>query len=418
MYAARSDASRRRKEAVVGEPDTGAPWAAAPRREHPKTAWSAQLNGPDPEPRAEATGPVLEGFRIAVTSDRRSDDLIDAFVRRGAEVIHAPAVRIAPVDEDEVLIGDTRAIIESRPDVVIVTTAYGFRRWVECADAAGLGDDLARALGRARIIVRGPKARGAVRAAGHDDDGIADDERTASTVSLALAAGVVGKRVAVQLHGFEDVEQLERLRSAGAQVLTVAPYRWVRPTDESRLGRLVSAVAAREVDVVTFTSAPAVDGLVSAAAQLGMDGVLVDALRCGVTAAAVGPVTAAPLRDLGVSPIVPERFRMGALIRTVVEHLTLNGVEEVQTMLGPLRVHGRVVTFRGETVTLARGPRAMLAALMADPGAVCTRERLLDELPEAENEHALDMAVSRLRAALPDRDLVQTVVRRGYRLNV
>jgi len=388
-------------------------------REHPATAWSAQLNGPDPDvSRLEGTAAVLEGFRIGVTSDRRSDDLIDAFVRRGAEVIHAPAVRIAPIDEDEILIGDTRAIIESRPDIVIVTTAYGFRRWIECADASGLGDDLARTLERARIIVRGPKARGAVRAAGLDDDGIADDERTASTVSLAIDGGVVGKRVAVQLHGFEDVEQLERIRTAGAQVFTVAPYRWVRPTDESRLGRLIAAVAAREVDVVTFTSAPAVDGLVSAAAQLGMDGVLVDALRCGVTAAAVGPVTAAPLLDLGVNPIVPERFRMGALIRTVVEHLTVNGVEEVQTALGPLRVHGRIVTFAGETVTLARGPRAMLSALLAEPGAVCTRERLLDELPEAENEHALDMAVSRLRAALPDRDLVQTVVRRGYRLNV
>ena len=388
-------------------------------RGHPPTAWSAQLGGLDLDAvRAEPAGAVLAGFRIGVTSDRRSGDLIDAFVRRGAEVIHAPAVRIAPIDEDEILFGDTRAIIGARPDLVIVTTAYGFRRWIEAADAAGLGEELGRTLDSARIIVRGPKARGAVRAAGHDDDGIADDERTASTVGLALEGGVAGKRVAVQLHGHEDVEQLERLRSAGATVLTVAPYRWVRPTDESRLGRLVASVAAREVDVVTFTSAPAVDGLVSAAAQLGMDGVLVEALRCGVTAAAVGPVTAAPLLDLGVTPIVPDRFRMGALIRTVVEHLTVNGVAAVETALGPLVVHGRDVTFGGETVTLARGPRAMLAALMSDPGAVLSRERLLDELPEAENEHALDMAVSRLRSALPDRHLVQTVVRRGYRLNV
>lgn len=390
-----------------------------PRRVHPPTPWSSQLAGPDCDaPRPEATGPVLEGFRIAVTSDRRSEDLVDAFRRRGADVLHAPAVRIAPIEQDDVLVADTRAVIEGRPDVVVVTTAYGFRRWIEGADAAGLGEQLAAVLDAARIIVRGPKARGAVRAAGHDDEGIAEDERTASTVTLALETGVEGRRVAVQLHGHEDVEQLERLRAAGATVLTVAPYRWVRPTDESRLGRLIQAVAAREVDVVTFTSAPAVDGLVSAAAQLGMDGVLVDALRTGVTAAAVGPVTAAPLHDLGITPIVPERFRMGALIRTVVEHLTLNGVEQVQTALGPLLVHGRTVTFNGETVTLPRGPRAMLAALMAEPGAVCTRERLLDELPDAENEHALDMAVSRLRAALPDRDLVQTVVRRGYRLNV
>ncbi|GAA6526326.1 uroporphyrinogen-III synthase [Intrasporangium sp. DVR] len=388
-------------------------------RRHPRTAWSDQLAGPDADlRRSEPTGLVLSGFRIGVTSDRRSADLIDAFVRRGAEVIHAPAVHIAPVEEDEILVADTEAIIAARPDVVIVTTAYGLRRWIECAEAAGLGEALHATLAEARIVVRGPKARGAVRAAGLEDDAVAADERTASTISLALEGGANGRVVAVQLHGHEDVEQLERLRSAGAIVHTVAPYRWVRPTDESRLGRLCAAIAAREVDVVTFTSAPAVDGLVSAAGQLGLDGVVLDALRCGVTAAAVGPVTAEPLLDLGVNPIVPERFRMGALIRLVIEHLTMNGVSEVETALGRLVVHGRTVTFGGQTATLSRGARAMLGALMSEPGAVLSRERLLDELPDAESEHALDMAVSRLRAALPERDLVQTVVRRGYRLNV
>ena len=39
-------------------------------------------------------------------------------MRRGAEVIHAPAVRIAPIDEDEILFGDTRAIIEARPPLI------------------------------------------------------------------------------------------------------------------------------------------------------------------------------------------------------------------------------------------------------------------------------------------------------------
>lgn len=387
------------------------------RAPHPPTAWSSQDPRPEPEP-SGAAGPVLRGFRIAVTSDRRSADLIDAFTRRGAEVVHAPAVRIAPVDEDEQLLADTRALLDGRPDVVVVTTAYGMRRWVECADAAGLGEALHRTLQSARIIVRGPKARGAVRAAGLDDDGIADDERTASAVGLVLAHGVAGRTVAVQLHGFPDVEQLERLRAAGAKVLTVAPYRWVRPADEARLGRLVAAVASREVDLVTFTSAPAVDGLVSAAAELGMDGALVEALRRDVVAAAVGPVTAAPLQELGIEPIVPERFRMGALVREVVEHLTTRCVIRVETARGPLTIRGRTVSLGEEVVTLAPGPRALLGALVQAPGSVLARERLLDHLPEAGTEHALETAMSRLRAALPDRDIVQTVVRRGYRLNV
>ena len=265
-------------------------------RLHPTTAWTAQLNGPDPEAaRAEASGPVLEGFRIAVTSDRRSADLVDAFVRRGAEVIHAPAVRIAPVEEDEILVGDTRAVIESQPDVVIVTTAYGFRRWIECADAAGLGEDLGRALTAPHHRARpegawcgarcGSRRRRHRRRRAHRLHGHARPRggRPRQT-DCSPAARARGRRAA------------RAASVAGAAVLTLAPYRWVRPTDESRLGILITAGAAREVDVVTFTQHRRSTDSSLPQRNSAWTGLL-DTMRCGVTAAAVGPVTAAPLID-------------------------------------------------------------------------------------------------------------------------
>ena len=112
---------------------------------------------------------LLEGFRIGVTSDRRSEDLIAAFERRGAEVLHAPAIRISATADDSKLTRDTDAIIQAHPDVLLATTSYGIRRWFEAADAAGLGHELTETLAHSRILVRGPKARGAVRAAGLDD---------------------------------------------------------------------------------------------------------------------------------------------------------------------------------------------------------------------------------------------------------
>ena len=42
----------------------------------------------------------LVGFRIGVTAHRRSADLIAALERRGAEVLHAPTLRIVPADQD------------------------------------------------------------------------------------------------------------------------------------------------------------------------------------------------------------------------------------------------------------------------------------------------------------------------------
>lgn len=89
----------------------------------------------------------LVGFRVGVTSDRRSVDLIAALERRGAEVLHAPTLRIVPAAEDARLIEHTERIIAARPDILLATTAYGMRGWFEAADAAGLGARLVEVLG-------------------------------------------------------------------------------------------------------------------------------------------------------------------------------------------------------------------------------------------------------------------------------
>jgi uroporphyrinogen-III synthase len=213
----------------------------------------------------------LTGFRIGVTSDRRSSDLIEALERRGATVMHAPALKIAPVEQDRQLLQDTAEVLAARPDISVITTAYGMRRWFEAADAAGVGEELTDALEGSRIYVRGPKARGAVRAAGLDDVGISHDERTATVVDMLLEEGVGGSTIAVQQHGYSDACQLERLRGAGATVLTVTPYRWIKPEGaEDKVPRLIEAVCGRRLDVVTFTSAPAVDALWSTAHEMGL----------------------------------------------------------------------------------------------------------------------------------------------------
>src|ERR671917_2234986 len=144
------------------------------------------------------TAEALSGFRVGVTADRRADDLIAALERRGAQVLHAPALTIAPNEQDGSLISDTRAVISARPDVVLVTTGYGMRRWFEVADAAGLGAELTEVLEQARIFARGPKAHGAVRAAGLLDAQTSELDTTASLVNAMLAAGLTGRSVAIQ----------------------------------------------------------------------------------------------------------------------------------------------------------------------------------------------------------------------------
>lgn len=353
-----------------------------------------------------------------MTSDRRSEDLIAAFDRRGAEVLHAPAIRIAPAADDSRLTSETAAIIAAQPDILLATTSYGIRRWLESADADGVGTELITTLARSQIFVRGPKSRGAVRAAGLEDAGMSDEETTRSLVDLVIGLGAKDRVVAVQLHGFTDQEQLTRLVDAGAQVFTVAPYRWQMPEDSTRVLRLVDAICAGSVDAVTFTSAPAVDALFAAADQVGkLDGVR-DALRTTVVAAAVGPVTAAPLRAVGITPLVPERFRMGALIRLVCEHLETAGRIRLDTRHGLVEIRGRLVSVAGRQATLAPNSLLLFRALVAAGGGVLPRAELATVLPDTPDDHAVDVAISRLRRSLPVEGLVVTVVKRGYRIDV
>jgi uroporphyrinogen-III synthase len=360
----------------------------------------------------------LDGFRIGVTSDRRSEDLIDAFERRGARVLHAPTLRIAHASEDGGIIADTRAIITARPQVLLATTGYGIRRWFEVADAAGLGDALTDALGSSRILVRGPKARGGIRAAGLRDSGMSGVETTESLVDLALTESVPNSVIAVQLHGFTDETQLDRLR-AEHSVLTAAPYRWthIGGADE-RVQRLIEAIVARQLDVVTFTSAPAVHALLVAADDLGLADAVVGALRGEVLAAAVGPVTAAPLIANGIVPIQPERFRMGALIRLVCEQLERHGARRIATRHGELELRGQVALIAGRRIVLTPTSVALLRRLSVMPGAVLSRSELADAVPGGQDDHAMEVALSRLRRSLGVPGLVATVVKRGYRLDV
>lgn len=94
---------------------------------------------------------------------------------------------------------------------------------------------------------------------------------------------------------------------------------------------------------------------------------------------------------------------------------------EVRTRIGRMEIRGNRVILpehSPEVIVLAPGPLGLLRVLAKAQGAVLPRHHLLAILPRCGSEHALEMWVSRLRRALPDPGLVQTVVKRGYRLAV
>jgi uroporphyrinogen-III synthase len=363
-----------------------------------------------------ALGPVLAGTRVLVTAQRRATDLAVALERRGAHVSIASSLGVESHIDEDTLLAQTRQMIATGADIVVVTTGIGFRGWLDTAEAAGIGHDLVHALQSTRIVARGPKARGALQAAGLVPDWVAESETSAEIADFLITEGVHGRTIAVQHHGAGDDGLEKRLAAAGGRPFGLVVYRWGPPPDPAAVECSVRDAATGAYDSIVFTSAP------GAAAWLGV----VRALDVGdellrlekdrrLVLAAVGHVTADPLRDAGFDPMLPDRARLGALVRSLVMHLG-DASDSIPTQAGDLRLRATAATLDHVALPVSPTGLAILRALAREPGSVRTREELLEVLPgESDDPHSAEVAVARLREAI-GRPLVQTVVKRGYRL--
>lgn len=366
----------------------------------------------------------LTGFRIAVTSARRADELGALLKRRGATVTSAAAIEMVALPDDDELRQRTQSLIDTPPDIVVATTGIGLRGWIEAADGWGLANELTAALGKARVVSRGPKATGALRAAGLPEEWSPKSESSREVLRYLVEGGISGSRIAVQLHGATAdwdpfPEFLDELRAAGAEVVPIQVYRWHPAPRNGEFDQLVAGIAEEKFDAVSFTSAPAVASVLMRAAELGIESEVLSALRNSVHAMCVGPVTARPLVQLGLPTSSPERMRLGALARHITDELPLLQSRTIHVAGHLLEIRGTCVLVDGAVKALSPAAMATIRVLAHDPGAVVSRPDMLRTLPGSGTDtHAVETAVLRLRTALGDKKMVSTVVKRGYRLSI
>ncbi len=370
---------------------------------------------------AASSAAVLTGFTVAITAARRADELAAILQRRGADIVSAAAIHMVPLSDDVHLRSATEELIATPPDMLIATTGIGFRGWVEAAEGWGVAEPLLQSLAGARVISRGPKATGALRAAGLREEWSPASESSEEVLAHLTVDDLRGRRVAVQLHGAVDDWDpvpgfLDTLAERGATVVPIPVYRWEPPTDLQALDALVEKVALSSVDAITFTSAPAVASFLMRADAMALKDSVHRALTTDVVPFCVGPVTARPLDRIGVESVRPERMRLGALARIVGDELPRLR-PDLAVAGHRLGVRAGCAVVDGEVIMLTPNSLVLLKMLARDPGAIVTREVMLETLG-AEDPHVIEAAVARLRSSLGVKELVATAVKRGYRLAI
>jgi uroporphyrinogen-III synthase len=363
----------------------------------------------------------LAGYRIGVTAVRKVDEQIALLVRRGAVTVWAPALSSDPNHVDADSLRAATAEVLCRPvDLFLATTGVGMKTWFAACEADGTLEALLAHLQDAEILARGPKSVGALRRRGLRELWAPESEEFDDVLQHLRGRDLAGKRIVVQEHGQSLSMVAHALRRRGADVLTVTVYRVAAAEDPEPMFHLIDEIADRTVHAVTFTSAPAVAALMEAAGSTGRREEMVSAFQAEVLASCVGPVTAAAFEMWGVPSIFPDRSRLAAMVKQLELELPSRS-DGLQLQVGDrqLLLHGEVLLVDGNEVKLSPAPLAVLHALVVNPGHVVSRRELLASLPSgtAVSEHAVEMAVARLRAAIGTR-MIQTVVKRGYRLAV
>jgi uroporphyrinogen III methyltransferase/synthase len=223
----------------------------------------------------------LAGRRIVVTRARaQASDLADRLSALGAEVIHAPVIRIEPLPDLTPLRGALARLASY--DWVVFTSQNAVD--IACDDAA--------AFARTSVAAIGPATASALNRRGVRVALMPERHVAEALVDALATVGMRGKRVLIPAAEQARPVLENGLRALGALVEAIPVYRTVASGEDG--SALARELQAGTIDAVTFTSSSTVEHFLELVGRPA-------ATRDTFVAAVIGPITAGSARDAGVA---------------------------------------------------------------------------------------------------------------------
>ena len=258
----------------------------------------------------------LLGRRIVVTRTRdQASDLVRLLEAQGAWCIECPTIETVPIRDPERLLAAVGRLTRSPGGWVVFTSANGVRYFVEGVLEAGR--DL-RVLGGARLAVVGQATAKALEPYGLRPDLVPQDFRAEGLIEALRDRQVSGVPVLIP-RARKARELLPRaLEEMGARVEVLPVYETV-PAELPPLSR--DALEQGPVDMLTFTSSSTVKNFMGRFPRELRDRLVAEAAVC-----AIGPITAATCREMGLEvAVMPETSTIPAMVDAVVAWFTRGG---------------------------------------------------------------------------------------------
>jgi uroporphyrinogen-III synthase len=266
--------------------------------------------------------PTLHGARVGLLESRLSTELAELVRRMGGTPVAAPSVREVPREAETAAF--VARLASGRLRVVIFQTGAGATALLREAERQERIPEVLAAIRSATLVCRGPKPTAVVRRYGLEPSIVPQKPFTTKEVLEALVPIPLGDvDVGLVHYGEPNVLLAEALRARGARLDEVCPYEWALPEDIEPLRALVRDPTS-QLDAIAFTSQIQVRHLFAVAASLDLAPALTAALSHDVIVAAVGPVCADALKEVGITPDVqPADPKMGPLLTALADYIEL-----------------------------------------------------------------------------------------------
>ena len=259
---------------------------------------------------AEPPGGELEGRTIVVTRpQKRAETLVRPLEELGARVLLAPVIDVVPPSDHGPLDLALDRLIQYQ--WIVLTSAEGVFALMERLMERGAD---ARSLGETRIATIGPKTAERLRQLGLLADLTPESYRAEELAAALIERGVAGQTVLVARSEISRPELVDLLVAAGAFVDEVATYSIA--SVPSLPEEVVDGLAARQIDMVTFTSPSTVESFSRLLRQTGLRQTMQK-----VDVACIGTVTADAAADHGLEAVVvAQEFTAEGLVAAIAEH--------------------------------------------------------------------------------------------------
>jgi len=265
------------------------------------------------------SGADFAGLRVISLESRRADMMEQLIRRHGGEPFVAPSVKEVPFEQHDEVHRWAERLFAGEFDLVILMTGAGLTFLNDILADRYPRERFAEALRTVTIVSRGPKPMAVLHEMGVTTRVMVPEPNTWREM-VPIVAARPERRITVQEYGRANPDLLAALTGLGANVTSVSIYRWALPDDAGPLREAVRRIAARECDVVLFTTSIQLTHLLETASSMGLGAEVRLALAEDLAIGSVGPVMDAALGDAGfTADIVPAHPKMAVLVRAAAE---------------------------------------------------------------------------------------------------